>query len=233
MPSRPHFHHGQRSDEDAGTSQSVAETSLASLRRDILDLVLAPGSKLRFEDLKRRYLTGSSPLREALSRLTEEGLVVEDTRGFSVSTVSAQDYIDLTTLRRSIEVMAVTNSMENGGDEWEASLVGAFHHMFLASTLTPAFPSEWAHRHSAFHEALVSACKSPRLLRFRRQLFEHFMRYQRLAPQKVIKKSVQDVENRHRAIMKAALARNSSETSRLVSEHIQALDEILDALNNN
>ena len=203
---------------------------LAAIRSDILDLSLRPGLKLRFENLKSRYETGSSPLREALSRLAEEGLVIEDVRGFSISNISVKDYADLTTLRRQIEVMATTNSMDNGDDHWEASLVGAFHHLFLASTPTQEFPSEWASRHSAFHEALVAACDSPRLLRFRRQLFEHFMRYQRMAPRNLIKKSVEDVENRHRAIIDAVLSRETKIASQLISEHIQIVPDIVSSI---
>ena len=44
------------------------------LRADIVSGKLAPREKLRLSELKNRYEMGSSPLREALSRLVGEGL---------------------------------------------------------------------------------------------------------------------------------------------------------------
>src|ERR671915_1124275 len=97
---------------------------LALMRSDILELRLQPGSKLLFETLRDKYEVGLSPLRESLSRLVVEGLVVgEDRRGFRVAPMTEEDYIDLTTLRGEIEVMAVTRSVERGSDLWEADLV--------------------------------------------------------------------------------------------------------------
>ena len=45
------------------------------LRWDITHGILEPGSKLRVEAISQRYEVGASPLREALSRMSAEGLV--------------------------------------------------------------------------------------------------------------------------------------------------------------
>ena len=45
------------------------------LRWDITHGILEPGSKLRVEAISQRYKVGASPLREALSRMSAEGLV--------------------------------------------------------------------------------------------------------------------------------------------------------------
>ena len=214
----------------AGASKTLAGTVLASMRSDILELRLIPGSKLPFESLRERYDAGFSPLRESLSRLVVEGLVIgEDQRGFRVAPLTVEDFVDLTTLRREIEVMAITRSVERGGDTWEADLVRAFHHMLLASSpVRRGYPTEWARRHRAFHEALVAACGSPRLLLLRRQLFDHFMRYQRVAPRHVWKNSIRDTE--HKKIVDAALSRNVDKAAALIRAHIRILDEIVDGV---
>lgn len=212
--------------------KTLGGSVLASIRHDILSLRLSPGSKLPFEVMKAKYETGLSPLREALSKLTTEGLVTsEDQRGFWVSSLTTADFIDLTTLRRDIEVAAVTRSVAAGGDAWEADLVRSFHHMVLAaSDKSSGYPTEWASRHCAFHEALVSACGSPRLILLRRQLFDHFMRYQRVAPKHVWKNSMRDTE--HREILDAALNRDQKKIAILIKAHIRLLDSILDGVGN-
>lgn len=214
-------------------STTLAARVLASMRNDILELRLEPGSKLLLEGLRDKYEVGSSPLRESLSRLVVEGLVVgEDRRGFRVAPMSEDDFIDLTMLRKEVEVLAVTRSVARGSDMWEADLVRSFHHMSLATSAstkaTSAALAEWSVRHQAFHEALVAACGSPRLLHLRRQLFGHFTRYQRIAPGHVWRSAVNDTE--HKKILDAALARDNKKCETLIRAHIKVLDVILDAI---
>jgi GntR family transcriptional regulator, carbon starvation induced regulator len=166
-------------------------------------------------------------LRESLSRLAVEGLVTgEDRRGFRVAPITENDFVDLTMLRKEIEVLAVTRSVERGNDMWEADLLRAFHHMSLA---TPASGmTEWPARHQAFHEALVSACGSPRLLHLRRQLFDQFTRYQRIAPRHVWRSAIHDTE--HKKMLDAALARDTKKCQALILAHIKVLDVIVEAI---
>jgi hypothetical protein len=68
---------------DEGVSTTLTARVLGLMRSDILELRLAPGSKLVLEELRDKYEAGASPLRESLSRLEVEGLVIgEDRRGF-------------------------------------------------------------------------------------------------------------------------------------------------------
>ena len=63
----------------AKPSTQISETATTRiygrLRVDILTGSLKPGEKLKIEELRRSYNVGSSPLREALSLLTSDGLV--------------------------------------------------------------------------------------------------------------------------------------------------------------
>lgn len=212
---------------DEGVSTTLTARVFALMRSDILQLRLEPGSKLILEELREKYDVGASPLRESLSRLAVEGLVTgEDRRGFRVAPITEDDFIDLTMLRKEIEVLAVTRSVERGNDMWEADLLRSFHHMSLA---TPAARgTEWPGRHQTFHEALVSACGSPRLLHLRRQLFDQFTRYQRIAPRHVWRSAVNDTE--HKKMLDAALARDSKKCEALILAHIKVLDTIVDAI---
>jgi GntR family transcriptional regulator, carbon starvation induced regulator len=214
---------------DESVSTTLTGRVLALMRSDILELRLQPGSKLLFETLRDKYEVGLSPLRESLSRLVVEGLVVgEDRRGFRVAPMTEQDYIDLTMLRGEIEVLAVTTSVKRGDDMWEANLVRALHHMKLSTATSSSDRAEWSGRHQAFHEALVAACGSPRLLHLRRQLFDQFMRYQRIAPRHMWRSATHDTE--HKKLLDAALARDVKKCETLIRAHIRVLDVIVDAI---
>ena len=66
-------------------SSTQASSVYDRLQQDILSGRLKPGERLRLKELIEVYETGNSPLREALNRLSSNGLVVrEENRGFSV-----------------------------------------------------------------------------------------------------------------------------------------------------
>jgi DNA-binding GntR family transcriptional regulator len=216
------------SGEDPGEHDTAAAQGLdARLRRDIVDCELAPGRRLKFEELRSRYDAGMGSLREALIQLESEGLVIaEANRGFCVAPVSISELEDVTALRVDIEKKALRQSIENGTDEWETGILAALH---LLAKLEPEIarnPSRhrirWDERHRRFHDALVAACPSPWLLRFRQVLFVQGQRYRALSMRQSRKPGrVAD----HRALMELALARDVPRATAAMEAHIRKTAE--------
>ncbi len=89
------------------------------LREDLLCGRLKPGQKLQMRFLTEAYQAGQTPLREALNRLTSEGLVQSrEQRGFIVSPVSKAELQELTMTRCWLEGLALRKSMEAATPEW-------------------------------------------------------------------------------------------------------------------
>jgi len=121
-----------------------------------------------------------------LTRLTGEGLAeLEDHRGFRVTPVSVEELREITRLRVLFEQEALKESIARGGDDWEASVVAAFHRLAAVEKrmpdLMPALSPEWSDRHREFHAALISACSSPKLLQLCADYFVRAERYRRLS----------------------------------------------------
>ena len=94
------------------TSVTRASAVYEQLRSDIVQGVLAPGSKLKVEAMGTRYATGASPIREALSRLSSEGLVVRtELRGFSVAPLNWDELPTLTQNRIELESLTLRASI--------------------------------------------------------------------------------------------------------------------------
>ena len=195
---------------------------LQRLREDILGCVLQPGEKLRFEPLRDRYEVSFSTLREALSRLAAEELVVaEGQRGFVVAPVSIADLQDLTNARVLLEREVLRQSIDKGDDAWEAGILASYHRMDrLQARLGDQYYLDptWSSLHEDFHRALVNACGSPVLLGIRQKLFERAHRYRRMSSQFRTQWRPKDVE--HKAIMDAALDR-LPDTLDLIEAHIR------------
>lgn len=149
------------------------------LRRDLLTGVYKPGEKLIVRDLKERYSAGATPIREVLSRLVGEGLVVvENNRGFRVRPLSKDDLYSLYEARAAIESALVKLAFQRGDDAWEAQVVAA--HYRLEKWQVTDGPADWDLRHRQFHQSIVSGAQSDYLMSAREQLFDSAQRYRLL-----------------------------------------------------
>lgn len=208
--------------EDDGALQ--VQLAWAALRDDILSGKLAPLTKLRIAMLKKRYEIGASPLREALSRLVSENLVISvDRRGFMVSPMSLADFRDLTNLRKLLEKEALRLSFELGDESWEAKFLAAYHQLARVQervdAANPASVAEWEVYNRRYHDALVSACGSDWLLRTRESIYLCAARYRRMCLS--IRHIPRDVQKEHRMIRDAALERDIEKASLLIDEHLE------------
>ena len=83
------------------------------LRAAILDGTVPPGGQLRERDIAVELGVSRSPLREALTRLEEEGLIVKfPFRGAFVAEVSAQDVAEIASIRLLVEPYALELALE-------------------------------------------------------------------------------------------------------------------------
>lgn len=208
-----------------------SQTSLAyeRLRRDILAGRLAPGDKLKIADLAIALGVSPGAIRESLSRLLPERLVISrDQKGFVVTPLSIADLEDLTDFRCEIEEIALRRSVARGGIAWEAGVVAAAHRLRgtpqRASSEDPSLSDDWVDQHAAFHAALVSACGSERLLDFHAQLYEQSERYRGLS---VHVESDRDVAREHQDIVDAALAHDADRLVSLVLQHLRTTTELI------
>lgn len=200
------------------------------LRAELLNGHSEPAARLRINALCRSLGVSLSAVREALSRLTSEGLVIaEPQRGFRVAPVSASELVDLTQVRTPIECQCLERAIALGGLDWEAPLVAAFHRLSRAPERDPANPERmsdaWSAAHAAFHAALVSACDSPWLLKLREVLYVQSERYRRLSiPLAGI---ARDFNREHQQILDAALARDVRLARTLLTQHLQLTTDSL------
>ena len=209
---------------------TLASTLVDRLRDAIVRGKLAPGEKLRLEHLAPRYGVGRTPLREACCRLATEGLVtIEDQRGFRVTPISRADLKDLTRTRQHIESLALRQSILAGDLRWETDVTAALSQLLRSRRHDEerSLSDAWEREHDALHRALIGACGSPLLMRFRVQLFDQSERYRRLA--EAYGQPKRDIDDEHRALVKAALARDVERACALLTEHIaRTTDRVLE-----
>lgn len=209
----------------AGVGADEADTPGAAtyrrLRADVITGRLAPGRKLGLEGLRGIYGVGVSTLREALTRLASEGLVVaEGQRGFSVAPVSSEDFAEVADLRLLLERQAIRDSFAAGDLDWEGRVVGAHHKLatlerrLLAGEA--ADPVLWKRYDLEFHQALIEACGSAVLLETYAAAYDRYLRYQMVA---VVFRGAVAAEQ-HAALLGCALARDAARACQILEAHV-------------
>jgi len=217
------------SDSRAG-GPTIATSVYDQIRRDIITGVLAPGYKLGSTGLRERYKVGISPVREALNRLVAEKLVCfEDQKGFHVAGVGSDDLADLIRTRCWIEEIALRESIANGDDAWEDSIVVAYHRLSKVPRSSSVdgfeFNPEWEELHHAFHGAILGNCGSPRLLGYCDLLADQANRYRQLAAS--ISYPHRSERDEHRELMDASIARDVEKAVALHHAHLSKTNAII------
>ena len=136
-----------------------------ALRASILAGKIPPGSRLIEEDLAEMLKVSRGPVRQAIFRLQQEGLVVhEPHRGATVCEVSEDDVADIYSLRLALERLAVEHAARKAGPE-EYAGVEAVLTRFVATPRTDINRQRVAELDIDFHDAIFRAARSRRLYR--------------------------------------------------------------------
>jgi DNA-binding GntR family transcriptional regulator len=202
---------------------SVSEKAYRRIRLDIIFGKLAPGEKLKLERLREDYGASVSTLRELLSRLSSEGLVVaEGQRGFEVAPISGENLRELASLRLLLESHALTQSFKAGDMDWEGRVVAAYHKLSAIEkrllTGDRADAETWKRYDFEFHHALISACGSNALLEIHAPVYDKYLRYQMIAG--VFRGEI--AAHEHKKLLDCALSRDAKAARDVLVVHIEA-----------
>ncbi len=201
---------------------TVGSSTYEKIKHDIIFGILAPGKKLKLNQLKEEYNASVSTMREMLNRLASDGFVrAEEQRGFFVAPVSSDDLTEIANLRILLECHALDISIKKGDTEWEGNLVAAHHKLHLLEqrmlTGDETEKETWKRYDWEFHLALIQACDSSNLLKLHRTIYDKYLRYQML----VITHRGQVAADEHKDIFDASLARNTKIAIEILARHIR------------
>jgi DNA-binding GntR family transcriptional regulator len=197
-----------------GAMSSASDVIFNSLREAIVDGALQDGDLLRQDQIASMFNVSRIPVREALARLEEQGLVTNQRyKGAVVSSLSLDEIAELFEFRALVEGAVIHHSVSNIRPE---TLDEAKHHAEAFASETDS--AKWAQLNRQFHYALYKDCKGPYHLQVISAELNKIGRY--LRAQLVLTGGIARARSEHEGILKAAIARDADLATELTRAHI-------------
>ena len=192
------------------------------LRRAVLDGEFAPGERLGEVELGERLGVSRTPIREALMRLTQDGLLVsEANKGVRVRTVSAAEARDTYVVREEFDGLAAALAAQAHTPEDAETLRAALN------TLQTAPGTDYRQQTRldlAFHAAVTLSAHNAALVELARgleqrvALIKHQTRTYNAHP---------DTARQHAAILEAVLARDAAAAREAARLHVRTFGQLV------
>ncbi|MFI5612059.1 GntR family transcriptional regulator [Amycolatopsis sp. NPDC051903] len=161
----------------ANVFSSKGEVAYAELRGRILSGALRPGSRLEQNELAGDLGMSLTPLREAIRRLSSEGLIHLDAhRDARVAGMSAAEARQLFEVRLSLDPTAAMYAAQRRTDDDLSALRAAVARLL---PVTREWGEEALTAHRAFHRALYVASHNATLIRLLDDIWDKTDRYRR------------------------------------------------------
>ena len=215
--------------EAAPADEPLVDSVYRTLRDAICDGRLEPNRKLAQIPLAEHLGISRTPVRDALQRLAQEGLVrAVSFRGFVVSEFSAREVLDVYEVRVALEPMAVQAATGNYSrldiaklthvcDETEATDVRDVARLYALN--------------GEFHRALVEPCANRLAVRLLEQLWQMPSSLRVFHAQAALGTALKESAVEHRAIVGAIEAGDPDVVVDRVRQHIRrAQQETIEAL---
>ena len=147
---------------------TLSEQIYQILRSDILNQRIPLGTRLTLKNLKEQFGVSSTPIREALTRLTEEGLVNHYSNiGVNVISLTEKDLTELYQFMGDLDRLAILYSAEHPAQEQICreleGVLSVTNAIESKGALLPEDIPEWIEHSDRFHLIFYDYCRNQRL----------------------------------------------------------------------
>lgn len=207
--------------EPVSSPPSRAEEVYAQLKKDIADFRLVPGDRFSEHDVCNRLAVSRTPVRQALFRLQQEGLVEVIFRsGWRVLPFDFDRFDQLYDLRMVLETTAAQRLCQQEAAE-SAPMMEALKNRWLVPVgERSGDATQVAVWDEDFHETLVKAAGNTEMARVHHDVTERIRIIRRLDFLKQMR--IDATYEEHAKILRAILARKADRAALLLRSHIQA-----------
>lgn len=209
-------------------STSLSEQAYEIIKNDIITCVLAPGEQIAQSQLAARYQIGTTPVREALQRLAQEGFVQAIPRfGFVVTPITFRDVHEIFELRAVLESAAVRLAAVRGRQEQLRQIARSTNFTYVYRD--PPSYSKFLELNNDWHRSVAVVAGNQRLVDLLSKLLDELTRVFHLGLD--LRDSAEEMRDEHIALAEALLARDPDRAEQIARSQIaRSQERILEAL---
>ena len=206
----------------------LLEQAYTIIKKDIITCSLKPGEQIAQSQLTQKYKIGTTPIREALQRLVQEGFVQSIPRfGYVVSYITLSDVHGIFEFRSILEPAAAYLAATRATDEQLDMIENTadFDYAYPDNHDAPM-----GHIHNAeFHRAIVTASGNRRLINQSFKTLDEMIRIFFLGID--MSGDANEMRSEHTDLVKALREQNANHAEQIMKEHLEHSKQIvLDAL---
>lgn len=199
------------------------------LLQGIMNGQLKPGQQLEEKEISESLGVSRTPLREAINRLAQEGIVVEiPYRGNFVRKFTRREVIDLYEVRRTLEMMAIRQAVQRMTAEEAEEIANIV--LQTASAQENGDMEAYGRLDAEFHTKIANYSGNRMLIQLLSSMSAqiNIVRHMANSSDKIAKKAQFDREH----IMEAITKRDPEAAARFMEEHIShVMEEVVSRLN--
>lgn len=209
-------------------SISITDEVYEKLYDYILNGDIKPGENIKISSLKDKFSVSLAVIREALIRLTAQGIVIQKPNcGFMVVELNHERVEQVIDTRKINEGSAIRLAIRNGDMSWESNVIAKEYELehtniYLDEEKQIINP-EWNDKHYEFHYSIIKGCNNHTLLHICNYLWNISRVYRKECL--LIKDNYRIFENEHKKLMEAVINRKEDEAVRLFEEHMDRTKE--------
>ncbi|MGB9813216.1 MAG: GntR family transcriptional regulator [Thermovenabulum sp.] len=203
----------------------IRELIYEYIRKKIFTGELKEGERLVEKDLAEKLKVSRTPVREALRKLETEGLVVHLPRkGVVVKGFSKEDVIEIYSIRKALEALAITFTVKNITQSEIEKLKKLNEKMKKAAEKDDT--EKLFELLREFNKVLIESCRMPRLINLISTYREYLERFRAITMSQKERKL--SALKEHDEIIDAIINRDEKRAQELVQDHLQrALEAFL------
>jgi DNA-binding GntR family transcriptional regulator len=196
--------------------RTLSDQTYELLRQRILTGDMGPGMPVRQDTIAEELGVSKIPLREALSRLEQDGLLNSyPNRGYVVRQLSAAEANEVFALRIKLEPGATAEAARKASAEEQEAAKQALE--AFEDTIRNRAESDQITKNRAFHMSLIRPCGGEVTSNLLERLHVLAERYVRVHLQGRESRASQE----HRELLDSWLARDAKKVEKLTQQHIQ------------
>jgi DNA-binding GntR family transcriptional regulator len=203
---------------------SLAEIAYQKIKQAILRHEIVPGERLSHEELVLRLKISQTPIREALSRLAQEGYVTRLTnRGYRVSEMTAEEVEELFGLRGALEAYCIDEAVRRVTPEGLAELEQSVKTSRKAIVANDPLVDRYI-INKDFHVTLAEIAGNGAVRRVLNDACEKLVLKRRIEG---VSHGGFEVLRRHREIFQAIKRKDAKKAQEIMRSHLQEIKSIL------